>query len=84
MKEKCEITRFKVEDVWFEGSSARIVERYRIVKGVHDCDTIDETYWIESWLPNTRRWCLTYRYHRWSSLERLINSAEYKTLMNLK
>lgn len=79
MKTKQEVTRFKVED-----TSMRIVERYRIVKGVHDCDTIDDTYWIESWLHNTRTWCLTYRYHRWSSLERLISSPEYKTIMRLQ
>lgn len=76
MKTNREVTRFKVEDTLM-----RIVERYRIVVGVHDCDKDNVTYWIESWLPNTRRWCLTYRYHRWSTLEQLINSSEYRTLM---
>lgn len=78
MKEKNEIARFKVET-----PELRIVERYRIVKGVHDCDTIDETYWLEQWLPNTKRWALVYRYHRWSTIDRLINSAEYKVIMHL-
>lgn len=78
MKEKNEIARFKVET-----PELRIVERYRIVKGIHDCDTIDESYWLESWLPNTKIWSLTYRYHRWSTIDRLINSVEYKTLVHL-
>lgn len=78
MKTKREVARFKVED-----QLMRIVERYRIVVGVHDCDEDNETYWIESWLHNTRRWCLTYRYQRWSSLELLIKSSEFRTLMKL-
>lgn len=79
MRTKIEISRFKVET-----PELRIVERYRIVKGQHDCDTIDETYWIESWLPNTKTWTLTYRYHRWHNLERLISSAEFKCIMHLQ
>lgn len=78
MKTKREITRFKVENTLL-----RIVARYRIMYGVHDCDIDGKTYWIESWLPNMRDWCLTYKYHRWVKIEHLLNSSEFRDIMNI-
>ena len=55
--------------------------RYRIVYGYHMRFDSMKTYWIEEYLPNTRKWVPVFTYHTWVYYKDLWYSSEIHQLL---
>lgn len=73
------ISQFRVEI-----TSLKISRRYRIVIGIHPCDGEKKSYWVETYLPNSRIWIKEFKYARWSTMDELFKSNEFKCIMFAK
>lgn len=73
------INQFRVEN-----PALKVSHRYRIVFGYFSLDDTMKTYWIEIYLPNSRRWSKVYKYAHWNEKKSMLMSDEfYKVFFNV-